>query len=538
MYASRRCFNALNFSAKVYGHGIQKTAERVALQKCFFAHTTHLFDELPHRSLSSLNSQLAVHARGGNFQAVWDLFRRMHCTSIRLDAYTFTPVLNACSALPCHERGKQVHSLMVKAGADSGTISKTTLMDMYSKYGYLVDSVAVFEEMEFPDVVSWNALISSYLRKDLVKEALGAFGGMRDQRVEFSEFTLCSVLQACKLLKASRLGKQVHGLVIAMGRDLVVLCTALIDFYSAIGDIAEAMVIFTGLSWRKDDVMCNSLVSGCVKNKRYKEAFAIMNVMRPNAVRLTSVLTACSEISDLRTGMQIHCVATRFGFVSETQLCNALLDMYAKCGKVSDCRSVFDKIWNKDVVSWTSMIDAYGKHGYGYEALELFENMGKEGNAVLPNSVTFLAVLSACGHSGLVEEGLQIFKLAKGKYGLQPDIEHYCCFIDVLGRAGQIEDAWSLYYEMVGYGIQPTSGIWASLLNVCILNQDASRGELAAKNLLVLEGNNPAICVLLSNFYASIKRWETVGSLRSNMADEGLSKEAGSSRVSNHLFTS
>ncbi|CAI0412503.1 unnamed protein product [Linum tenue] len=184
------------------------------------------------------------------------------------------------------------------------------------------------------------------------------------------------------------------------------------------------------------------------------------------------------------------------------------------------------------------MIDAYGKHGYGYEALELFENMGKEGNAVLPNSVTFLAVLSACGHSGLVEEGLQIFKLAKGKYGLQPDIEHYCCFIDVLGRAGQIEDAWSLYYEMVGYGIQPTSGIWASLLNVCILNQDASRGELAAKNLLVLEGNNPAICVLLSNFYASIKRWETVGSLRSNMADEGLSKEAGSSRVSNHLFTS
>ncbi|CAI0412502.1 unnamed protein product [Linum tenue] len=203
--------------------------------------------------------------------------------------------------------------------------------------------------------------------------------------------------------------------------------------------------------------------------------------------------------------MQIHCVATRFGFVSETQLCNALLDMYAKCGKVSDCRSVFDKIWNKDVVSWTSMIDAYGKHGYGYEALELFENMGKEGNAVLPNSVTFLAVLSACGHSGL---------------------------------AGQIEDAWSLYYEMVGYGIQPTSGIWASLLNVCILNQDASRGELAAKNLLVLEGNNPAICVLLSNFYASIKRWETVGSLRSNMADEGLSKEAGSSRVSNHLFTS
>ncbi|CAN1757164.1 Pentatricopeptide repeat-containing protein At5g66500, mitochondrial [Linum perenne] len=263
-----------------------------------------------------------------------------------------------------------------------------------------------------------------------------------------------------------------------------------------------------------------------------------MSMMRPNSVGLTTVLNACSEISDLRTGMQVHCVAMRYGFVSQIQLCNALLDMYAKCGRISKGRSVFDQIFSRDVVSWTTMIDAYGRHGYGLEALELFNQMGEEVNMVLPNSITFLAVLSACGHAGLVNEGLQIFKLVKEKYGLDPSLEHYSCFIDVLGRAGWIEDAWSLYDDMIGHGIRPTIAIWASLLNVSSLNQDASRGEFAAKNLLALEPNNPGINVLLSNFYASITRWDVVDSLRSNMKDKGLSKESGSSRLSNHLCTS
>ncbi|CAN1757165.1 Pentatricopeptide repeat-containing protein At5g66500, mitochondrial [Linum perenne] len=203
--------------------------------------------------------------------------------------------------------------------------------------------------------------------------------------------------------------------------------------------------------------------------------------------------------------MQVHCVAMRYGFVSQIQLCNALLDMYAKCGRISKGRSVFDQIFSRDVVSWTTMIDAYGRHGYGLEALELFNQMGEEVNMVLPNSITFLAVLSACGHAGL---------------------------------AGWIEDAWSLYDDMIGHGIRPTIAIWASLLNVSSLNQDASRGEFAAKNLLALEPNNPGINVLLSNFYASITRWDVVDSLRSNMKDKGLSKESGSSRLSNHLCTS
>lgn len=420
---------------------------------------------------------------------------------------------------------------MIKTGFDEGTITKTALMDMYSKYGRLSESVKVFKEMEFKDVVTWNALLSSFLRHGLAKEAFDVFEAMRTERVEFSEFTLCSVLKACASLKALQQGKQVHCLVVVLGRDLVVLSTALIDFYSVVGRIDQAMKLFNALDGRVDQIMKNSLISGCVQNKKYKEAFFIMGTMRPNVVALTSTLAACSENSDLRIGKQIHCAAIRFGFTSDTQLCNVLLDMYAKCGKISNARLLFDAMYQKDVISWTSMIDAYGSHGYGLKALELFKKMGEEGSGVLPNSVTFLAVLSACAHSGLVEEGRKCFNSMREKYGLYPGPEHYACLIDTLGRAGQIEEVWCLYDDIVKNGTKTPTPVLAALVNACILNLDVTRGEFAAKQLLELEPDNPANYVLLSNFYAAIGKWDSVGNLRGIMKKKRLAKDIGSSWV-------
>jgi pentatricopeptide repeat protein len=191
---------------------------------------------------------------------------------------------------------------------------------------------------------------------------------------------------------------------VCLGRDLVVLSTALIDFYCSVGCVDHALNVFYGLKGWKDDMMHNSLVSGCIRNGRYGEAFKVMGLVKPNVVALTSVLGCCSEKLDLLTGKQVHCVAVRRGFTFETQLCNVLLDMYAKCGKISLARSVFDGICRKDVISWTCMIDAYGRNGCGHEAVGLFQKMTEDSSEVLPNSVTFLSVLSACDHSGLVEE--------------------------------------------------------------------------------------------------------------------------------------
>lgn len=494
-------------------------------------HTRQLFDEVSNRDVYSVNSTLASYTRSRDYLAAWALFLRVHRLQYcKLDAYSFTPVLVACSALSVPERGKQVHCLMIKNGTGSGIVTRTALMDMYSRCGNLDDSVKVFEEMEFKDVVTWNALLSSFLRRGLIREAFGVFMAMKRDRVEFSEFTLCSVLKACASLKAFRQGKQVHGLVVVMGRDMVVLGTALIDFYSDVGQISEAIKVFSCLNCRKDDVMFNSFIFGCLQNKKYEEMFSLIRTMTPNIVALTSTVTACSENSNLWIGKQIHCVAIRHGFTSESQMCNVLLDMYAKCGKISHARSLFNCICNKDVVSWTSMIDAYGSHGLGLEALDLFKKM-EEKIGVLPNSVTFLAVLSACGHSGLVDEGRECFNLMKNRYGLWPGTELYMCLIDILGRAGRIDEVWYMFDDMVKHGIQPTVAVWAAMLNACSCNLDANRGEFAAKQLLQLEPNKSENYVLVSNFYAAIGRWDCVDKLRSIMGKKGLVKEVGSSWV-------
>ncbi|GAA0169129.1 hypothetical protein LIER_43837 [Lithospermum erythrorhizon] len=507
------------------------------LQQCSFYSYHQPFDEMSHRDISSLNSILASYIRERDPNATWDFFVRVHKARVDLNSYTFTPVLRACSILQKPIRGKQVHALMIKSASDVETITKTALIDMYSKYGELDESVRIFYEMVYKDVVAWNAMLSNYLRHGMPVKALAVFGEMKKEQVDISEFTLCSVLKACTSVKAYKQGEQIHGMVVVIGRDLVVLGTALVDFYSSLGYIDKAIKIYQTLNWTKDDIMHNSLIFGCVINKRYDFAMLLMSKIRPNVIALTSALVACSQGSDLWIGKQIHGVAIRRDFLFQTQFCNTLLDMYAKCGNISSARLVFDAIHQKDVVSWTSMIDAYGSHGCGIEAVELFKNMGDEESGVLPNYVTFINVLSACGHSGLVEEGRECFVLFQNKYGVEPAPEHYACFIDILGRASHIEEVWSLFHDMLALGTKPTADVWAALLNACKLNHDVERGESAANNLLELDPDKPGNYIAVSNFYAAIGRWDSVDRLRNLMKDRGLAKEEGSSWV-NDLPTS
>ncbi|CAJ2658104.1 unnamed protein product [Trifolium pratense] len=483
--------------------------------------------QLLHRPISELNSIITSYVRRGQPISAWNLFISLRRIRSDIDAHTFTPLLRPSSP----SLGKQFHAQMIRTGSDSGTVPKTAMLDMYSRHGSLKDSLKVFDEMLHRDVVAWNALLSCFLRCGKPSEVIGVLREMGRENVEFSEFTLCSVLKCCASLKALELGRQVHGLVVCLGRDLVVLSTALIDFYCSVGCVDHALNVFYGLKGWKDDMMHNSLVSGCIRNGRYGEAFKVMGLVKPNVVALTSVLGCCSEKLDLLTGKQVHCVAVRRGFTFETQLCNVLLDMYAKCGKILLARSVFDGICRKDVISWTCMIDAYGRNGCGHEAVKLFQKMTEDSSEVLPNSVTFLSVLSACGHSGLVEEGKKCFTMLKENYGIEPEPEHYACFIDILGRAGKIEEVWSAYQNMIDWSTRPTAGVWIALLNACSLSQDFERGEFAAKHLLQLEPDKASNIVLVSNFYAASGRWDCVEELRSIMRTKRLVKEDGNSWI-------
>ena len=230
MFVSHRCIRYISCQTRNLLVIASIEVLLIKLQKRY-AHICHSLEEFPLQDIYSFNSQLASYVRNGDIQATWALFRHMYFSCCDLDAYTFTPVLTACSALPGTKHGKQVHGLMIKTGVDVGTVSKTALMNLYSKYGCLDDSVRAFEEIGLKDVVTWNALISSFLRHGLAKKALDVFATMRRKRVPPSEFTFCSVLKALSSLKAFGQGKQIHGLVVVLGHDLVILSTALIDLF-------------------------------------------------------------------------------------------------------------------------------------------------------------------------------------------------------------------------------------------------------------------------------------------------------------------
>lgn len=457
----------------------------------------------------------------------------MHRTGSRLDGYTFTPVLSVCASITNVERGRQVHNLVAKSNSsfNSETVVGTALIDMYAKCGHLGDAVRAFEEVKSKDIVTWNTMISGFVQHGFTDKAVGVFQEMKKDGVEISGFTMCSMLKACASSCALRQGKQVHSAMIIRGCNSLVVSTALVDFYSDCCLISSAIKVFYDVNCKKDGAICNSLVTGCVRNHKYIEAFSMLGRMKPNPIAFTSVLVACSELSNLAIGKQIHCVMIRWGFEFDTLLCNALLDMYAKCGKITNARLIFEQIDMKNVVSWTSMIDAYGSHGHGVEALKLFEEMEKEPNGVSPNSVTFLVALSACGHSGLVEEGRHCFASMMEKHRIKPGPEHYACFIDLLGRAGKMAEAWVLFDYMVKSNSKITSGVWAALLNACKVNQDVVRGEFAAKHLFELEPEKPENYVLLSNFYAAVGKWDAVEELRRLMREKGLRKEVGSSWI-------
>ncbi|XP_058091381.1 pentatricopeptide repeat-containing protein At5g66500, mitochondrial-like isoform X2 [Magnolia sinica] len=457
-----------------------------------------LFDETTHRNPISQNARISTHVRNGDPHAAWLLFLHMNRADFNLDTYTFTPVLSACSALFDAQRGRQAHSLLIKTGLGLETVVNTALVDMYTKCGSLDDAVRAFRETRSRDVVAWNAMISGLIRHGRAIDAVGAFQEMQKDGIGFSDFTLCSMLKACAALEALRQGKQIHALSIVVGGcNSVVWSTALVDFYSKCGLIANAFRVFDEMNCTKDEATYNTLLSGCVRNKKYEEVFLMLVRMQPNRIALTSVLDACSELLDLSKGKQIHCVAIRQG---------------------------------KNVVSWTSIIDAYGIHGLGVEAVEMFKKITVGSSGIAPNSVTLLAILSACGHSGLVEEARNCIVSAREKYSLDIGPEHYACFIDLLGRAGRIDEVWNLFCDM-STSTKQHAAVWAALLNACKTNLDVVRGEFAAKGLLELEPENPGNYVLLSNFYAAVGRWEAVEELRRVMREKGLRKEAGSSWV-------
>ncbi|CAO2832348.1 unnamed protein product [Amaranthus hypochondriacus] len=440
-------------------------------------------------------------------------------------------VLQYCARNSLIVEGKACHAQIIRAGLWFDTLTSNMLINMYCKCGLLDTARQVFDKMPERSLVSWNTIIGAYNQNGKADEALGLFVEMQREQSLFSEFTVSSILCACAAKSAIFECKQLHALAIKKAIDSnVYVGTALLDVYSKCNFMQEASWIFESLE-EKSDVTWSSMVAGYVRNELYEEAFGLFHRgqivgLEQNQFTLSSILSACAGLGALNEGSQVHTILIKDGFRANIFVASSLIDMYSKCGAVKEAYAVFSDQRSKNIVSWNAMISGFSKHGRCLEAMILFEKMQQTGFS--PNEVTYLSVLSACGHMGLVEEGQKYFSLMFEKHAIRHNILHYSCLVDILGRAGLIKEAHDVIKTMP---FEATASMWGSLLASCRNFKNLELGEIAAKHLFELEPNNGGNHVLLSYIYAAKKNWEKVAESRQLLKDSVATKDRGQSWI-------
>eukprot|EP01018_Ginkgo_biloba_P006259 Gb_32983 [translate_table: standard] len=493
-------------------------------------HARQLFDKMPERNVVSWNTIIAGYALHEGEEA-FKLFSKMQQECFKPDGFTFSSVISASAYLTAMEQGRQIHSHIIQSGFESHVPVGNALVTMYFKYGNMNDAHHVFYEMPERDEVSWNAVIVGYAQQRRGMETLELFEQMTQVGMKPDKFTLASVLSAFASLEALEKGKQFHAHIIRTGFETnVIVGSALVDMYAKCSNMADAQQVFAQLPER-DAVLWNTMISGYSQNEYCEEAVKCFRRMHRQGMNLDEctfvcVLSAYSSLAALEQGKQIHALIVRTGFVSYVSVGNALVTMYAKCGTIENARYMFDKLSKQELVSCNAMIAGYAQHGYGKEAVQLFEQMLQEG--IKPSPITFISVLSACSHTGLVDEGRCYFNSMTQEHCITPSMDHYSCIIDLLGRAGRLKEAEDFIKSMP---FEPNATGWAALLGACWSHHNIELGNHAAERLFVLEPQNASAYVMLSNMYAAAGRWDNVAKLRKTMKDRGVKKKPGCSWI-------
>ncbi|KAK7304646.1 hypothetical protein VNO77_42531 [Canavalia gladiata] len=342
-------------------------------------------------------------------------------------------------------------------------------------------------------------------------------------------YSFLYALQACNLKHSSILGKQLHALIIKFGyQSIVQLQTPLLKVYAERGNLCDAHQLFDEMP-TKNSICWTSLISAYVDNHKPNKALQLfrlmqMNNVEPDQVTVTVALSACAETGALQMGEWIHAFLRRKrGMNRDLCLNNALVNMYAKCGDIVTARKLFDSMRNKDVTTWTSMIVGHALHGQGHEALQLFsemkvkrdkENCSSGSSIITPNDVTFIGVLMACSHAGLVEEGKRHFRSMTEDYGIQPREPHFGCLVDLLCRGGHLRDAYDFIMEMP---VRPNAVVWRTLLGACSLHGELELAAEIQHQLLVLDPDYVGDSVSMSNIYANKGLWDEKVNVRNQI---------------------
>lgn len=489
----------------------------------------NLFENLPKRGIDSWNALLIGYSRGNDPLEVINLYKKMSSERIKPDSSTFTMAIKACTSLLDLKSGEEIWKNAVECGYGNDIFVGSSALNLYAKCGKMDEAMSVFDRMSKRDVVSWSTMITGLVKSGRIGEAIDVYRRMQKEGLEGDRVVMLALMQACANIEDLKMACSLHGYVIRRGFPMdVVVQTSLIDMYAKNGKLDIASGIFRTMSYR-NVVSWSTLISGYAKNGYAGNALELLIEMQscgfePDLVSLVSALLACSQVGFPILGREIHGYIVRRLDLNQV-LGTALIDMYAKCGSLSRAHVLFERMSSGDVILWNTIIASYGIHGQGEKALSIFHRMIETG--AKPDHVTFASLLSAMSHSGLVDEGKYWFDVMIKDYKIQPMEKHYVSLIDLLARAGRVEEAQSLIEAME---CEPGIAVWVALLSGCLNHKKFLIGELAAKKVLELKPDG-GIYALVSNFFATAKKWDEVSMVRKVMKTAGMKKVPGYSVV-------
>ncbi|KAL5807887.1 hypothetical protein ACOSQ3_028578 [Xanthoceras sorbifolium] len=492
---------------------------------------TCLFGMMNKRTVGSWNALIVGHLQMGQPLEVLELIGLMMRESIRPDLITLANGILCCADLKIFQEGKSIHGYIIRSGIQLDLVATTSLVDMYSKCNNLVQARVLFDGMENRDVTFYNVMMAGYLQNEFICEAIEAFIEMVGADIKPNVGSILSLLSALLDLKDVRRGKCVHGYVIRHELDMNnEISNQFINMYGKCGCVAYARHIFSRIRYR-DLLSWTSMMKGYVYHGNADEAIFLFRMMKReklehDSVALISLLQAFSQLGCLGLAKEVHSHLYRDHMERETPVINSLITIYAKCGKLDMARNLFENMTYRCLTSWNSIIAAYGMHGYGIDALKLFEGMKKV--KVEPDEITFTSILTACSHSGLVEEGLRVYRSMTEEYSIVPREEHYGCMIDLFSRAGRLEEAYDLVKCMPS---RQSASALVALLAACRVHGNREMGEVIGRFILDLEPESSSGYALVSNLFAEGGKWDEVARIRAMVTDRGLKMTTGYSRI-------
>ncbi|XP_051146663.1 pentatricopeptide repeat-containing protein At3g62890-like isoform X2 [Andrographis paniculata] len=496
-----------------------------------------------------------------NFYGVCGLMfdaRKVFDESPEQDTVSWNSLLAGYVAAGNVDDAKLVYSRMPQ----KNVIASNSMIALLGKSRRMREARELFNVIEDKDLVSWTALISGYEQNEMYEEALKLLPTMQTNGIRIDEVVVVSALSACSHSSSFRLGESLHGLSVKIGfKSYVNLYNALLHAYSLRGDVFAAEKLFAAasfldlISWNsmisgymkcgstdkarelfdampeKDVVSWSSMISGYSQCDKFPETLALFHDMqregvRPDETTLVSVISACTHLAALEQGKWLDAYIRKNGMKVNVILGTTLIDMYMKCGSVESAMNVFYGMEETGVSSWNAVILGLAMNGRVEQSLLMFETMKKR--KVVPNEVTFVAVLGACRHMGLVQEGRRYFDSMSKEYNIEPSIKHYGCLVDLLGRAGLLREAEELINTMP---MAPDVATWGALLGACKKHGDKEMGEKLGRKLVELQPEHDGFHVLLSNIYASKGNWGDVQEIRGVMARHGVVKTPGCSII-------